>query len=160
VEQVRVCHNPDSCRACARDTKEDSSNDKYNVGPHILYPRQHLNLLEICRQIHTEAKLLRFTLSTFAGRYERLAEIPELLEADQMHAITAIRMYFGRDSLGLDLADNEYGVSMGLCWEDWKTIRTLGEMEGSRRLCSSLSSFAVGGTASRGPSGRHGRMRA
>jgi hypothetical protein len=31
VERVRICHNADSCRACARDLKQDPSTDKYNL---------------------------------------------------------------------------------------------------------------------------------
>jgi hypothetical protein len=128
---IRVC-DPKNCR---RSHRCRSRARKLHCPVYFHLRRCHLTLLSTCRQIHSETKLLPFSLNEFDGEYwdMHLAVFYRLSDA-QVNAIANIRIYIGYQ----DVYSKPNRKTALPVWKMGShltsTLQALGRLGGLRRL--------------------------
>lgn len=83
----------------------DSTSSRWGVSSHAHFPRHLLHLLEVCQQIHSEARLLLFNINCLAGEIGDVHDFltNEWLGFDQVSALKSLQLeIWGDYNMGYD----------------------------------------------------------
>ena len=134
----------DNIEICAPHSKKTDSHS------HTHYPKQNLQLLQTCRQVYTEARLLPFASNQFKGSHWALRSITKLLSREQANAISTIHVLI--DDMDIDIIRDKSDPRLYLKifdtpsiwvlhWNMLSTLKRLARLPELKLILLSLSQY-------------------